>query len=94
MSTSYFVAADWLIEHGDDPEVQIIDARMAPAGQEHLRDMVAEYRAGHLTQRTNRSNAAREGFTPDSAGESVPAKRLANSARRTQQQVALHLLAH
>lgn len=29
MSTSYFVAADWLIEHGDDPEVQIIDARMA-----------------------------------------------------------------
>ncbi len=30
MSTSYFVAADWLIEHGDDPEVQIIDARMAP----------------------------------------------------------------
>lgn len=48
MSTSYFVAADWLIEHGDDPEVQIIDARMAPAGQEHLRDMVAEYRAGHL----------------------------------------------
>lgn len=32
MSTSYFVAADWLIEHGDDPEVQIIDARMAPPG--------------------------------------------------------------
>jgi 3-mercaptopyruvate sulfurtransferase SseA len=33
MSTSYFVAADWLIEHGDDPEVQIIDARMAPPGK-------------------------------------------------------------
>jgi thiosulfate/3-mercaptopyruvate sulfurtransferase len=33
MSTSYFVAADWLIEHGDDPEVQIIDARMAPPGR-------------------------------------------------------------
>ena len=47
MSTSYFVAADWLIEHGDDPEVQIIDARMAPPGQEH-RDVPAEYRAGHL----------------------------------------------
>ena len=48
MSTSYFVSADWLIEHGDNPEVQIIDARMAPAGQEHLRDMTAEYRAGHI----------------------------------------------
>ena len=47
MSTSYFVAADWLIEHSDDPEVQIIDARMAPPGQEH-RDLTAEYRAGHL----------------------------------------------
>lgn len=47
MSTSYFVAADWLIEHSDDPEVQIIDARMAPPGQEH-RDLHAEYRAGHL----------------------------------------------
>lgn len=47
MTTSYFVAADWLAEHVDDPEVQIIDARMAPPGQEH-RDLHAEYRAGHL----------------------------------------------
>ncbi|POU03009.1 MULTISPECIES: 3-mercaptopyruvate sulfurtransferase [Enterobacteriaceae] len=47
MTTSFFVAADWLIEHGDSPDVQIIDARMAPPGQEH-RDMRAEYRAGHL----------------------------------------------
>lgn len=47
MSTSFFVAADWLIEHGDDPEVQILDARMAPPGQEH-RDVPGEYRAGHL----------------------------------------------
>lgn len=47
MSTSFFVAADWLAEHINDPEVQIIDARMAPVGQEH-RDMAAEYRAGHL----------------------------------------------
>jgi len=47
MTTSFFVAADWLIEHGDSPDVQIIDARMAPVGQEH-RDMRAEYRAGHL----------------------------------------------
>ena len=48
MSTSFFVAADWLAEHIDDPEIQIIDARMAPAGQEALRDMDAEYRAGHI----------------------------------------------
>ncbi|MGX8843179.1 hypothetical protein ACWWKA_38840, partial [Klebsiella quasipneumoniae] len=27
MSTSFFVAADWLAEHIDDPEIQIIDAR-------------------------------------------------------------------
>lgn len=47
MTTSYFVAADWIIEHSDDPDIQIIDARMAPAGQEH-RDLAAEYRAGHL----------------------------------------------
>ena len=38
MSTSFFVAADWLAEHIDDPEIQIIDARMAPAGQEALRN--------------------------------------------------------
>ena len=47
MTTSFFVAADWLAEHVDDPEVQIIDARMAPPGQEH-RDLNAEFRAGHL----------------------------------------------
>ena len=32
MSTSFFVAADWLAEHIDDPQIQILDARMAPAG--------------------------------------------------------------
>lgn len=47
MSTSYFVAADWLAEHIDDPEVQILDARMAPPGQDD-RDIPAEYRAGHV----------------------------------------------
>jgi len=47
MSTSFFVAADWLAEHIDDPQIQILDARMAPPGQEH-RDVAAEYRAGHL----------------------------------------------
>ncbi len=29
MSTTWFVGADWLAEHIDDPEIQIIDARMA-----------------------------------------------------------------
>ncbi|MDI7506916.1 rhodanese-like domain-containing protein, partial [Cronobacter dublinensis] len=48
MSTSFFVASHWLAEHIDDPEIQILDARMAPAGQEHLRDMAQEYRTGHL----------------------------------------------
>lgn len=48
MSTSFFVAGDWLAEHINDANIQIIDTRMAPAGQEHLRDMQAEYRAGHL----------------------------------------------
>ncbi|EKP1130897.1 3-mercaptopyruvate sulfurtransferase [Klebsiella michiganensis] len=47
MSTSFFVAADWLAEHIDDPEIQIIDARMAPPGQEE-RDLNAEYQAGHF----------------------------------------------
>lgn len=47
MSTSFFVAADWLAEHIDDPEIQIIDARMTPPGQEQ-RDLNAEYQAGHV----------------------------------------------
>ncbi|WP_297201193.1 3-mercaptopyruvate sulfurtransferase [uncultured Pluralibacter sp.] len=47
MSTSFFVAADWLAEHINDPQIQILDARMAPPGQND-RDIAAEYRAGHL----------------------------------------------
>lgn len=47
MSTSYFVAGNWLAEHLSDPEIQILDARMPPPGQEH-RDVPGEYRAGHL----------------------------------------------
>ncbi|WP_432761734.1 hypothetical protein, partial [Salmonella enterica] len=27
MTTAFFVAADWLAEHIDDPEIQILDAR-------------------------------------------------------------------
>lgn len=47
MSTTFFVAGDWLAEHINDANIQIIDARMAPPGQEH-RDVPGEYRAGHL----------------------------------------------
>lgn len=47
MSTSWFVAADWLAEHIDDPQIQIIDARMAPPGQED-RDVAGEYRSCHI----------------------------------------------
>lgn len=47
MTTPWFVAADWLAEHIDDPEIQIIDARMAPPGQED-RDVADEYRSGHI----------------------------------------------
>ncbi|ASG53866.1 MAG TPA: 3-mercaptopyruvate sulfurtransferase [Salmonella bongori] len=47
MTTAFFVATDWLAEHIDDPEIQILDARMAPPGQED-RDMAGEYRAGHI----------------------------------------------
>ena len=58
MSTSYFVAADWLIEHSDDPEVQIIDARMVPPGQEH-RDVPGEYRAGQDRKSTRLNSSHR-----------------------------------
>lgn len=47
MSTSFFVAGDWLAEHLSDPEIQILDARMAPPGREQ-RDVAGEYRADHL----------------------------------------------
>ena len=48
MTTSFFVAADWLAERINDPQIQVIDARMAPPGQEAQHDMTAGYRAGHL----------------------------------------------
>lgn len=48
MTSALFVTAQWLAEHQNDADVQIIDARMPPAGQEHLRDIRAEYAAGHL----------------------------------------------
>ncbi|EGM7733210.1 3-mercaptopyruvate sulfurtransferase [Escherichia albertii] len=47
MSTTWFVGADWLAEHIDDPEIQIIDTRMAPPGQED-RNVAQEYLHGHI----------------------------------------------
>ncbi|WP_299998242.1 3-mercaptopyruvate sulfurtransferase [uncultured Cedecea sp.] len=49
MSTSFFVAGDWLAEHINDPRIQILDARMAPpSGPDALRDIPAEYLSGHI----------------------------------------------
>lgn len=47
MSTTFFVAGDWLAEHINDPQIQILDARMAQPTQ-HDRDINAEYLAGHI----------------------------------------------
>ena len=46
--TAIFVSADWLNEHYAEENVQVLDARMLPPGQEAVRDITAEYLAGHL----------------------------------------------
>lgn len=46
--TAIFVSADWLNEHYAEENVQVLDARMLPPGQEAIRDITAEYLAGHL----------------------------------------------
>ena len=48
MTSSFFVTADWLAEHFSDDDIQVLDARMLPPGQEKVRDIVAEYQSGHL----------------------------------------------
>ena len=53
MSTTWFVGADWLAEHIDDPEIQIIDARMASPGQED-RNVAQEY----LDRKSTRLNSS------------------------------------
>ncbi|MTD28541.1 3-mercaptopyruvate sulfurtransferase [Erwinia sorbitola] len=45
---SLFVSAEWLAEHLNDDNIQVLDARMLPPGQEKTRDVQAEYLAGHL----------------------------------------------
>lgn len=46
--TAIFVSADWLKEHYTEETLQVLDARMLPPGQEAVRDLQAEYLAGHL----------------------------------------------
>ncbi|MEM6161861.1 3-mercaptopyruvate sulfurtransferase [Erwinia sp. P6884] len=48
MTSSFFVTADWLADHLSDDAIQVIDARMLPPGLEKVRDIHAEYLAGHL----------------------------------------------
>ena len=48
MSPSFFVTVEWLAEHLSDPDLQIVDARMLPPGQESVRNIQAEYLAKHL----------------------------------------------
>ncbi|MGC1150093.1 3-mercaptopyruvate sulfurtransferase [Pantoea agglomerans] len=48
MTTPLFVSADWLQEHYNDERLQVLDARLLPPGMEAVRDIRAEYLAGHL----------------------------------------------
>ncbi|MBD8115366.1 3-mercaptopyruvate sulfurtransferase [Pantoea agglomerans] len=48
MTTPLFVSADWLQEHYNDERLQVLDARLLPPGMEAVRDIQAEYLAGHL----------------------------------------------
>ena len=48
MTTPLFVSADWLQEHYNDENLQVLDARMLPPDQNAVRDVNAEYLAGHL----------------------------------------------
>lgn len=48
MTTPLFVYADWLQEHYNDERLQVLDARLLPPGMEAVRNVQAEYLAGHL----------------------------------------------
>jgi len=45
---SLFVSADWLAEHLTNDNIQVLDARMLPPGQEKTRNIQEEYLAEHL----------------------------------------------
>jgi len=48
MNPALFVTTDWLSAHQHDEQLQILDARMLPPGQELTRNITSEYLAGHL----------------------------------------------
>ncbi|ARU94917.1 3-mercaptopyruvate sulfurtransferase [Tatumella citrea] len=48
MNPALFVTTDWLSGHQNDEQLQILDARMLPPGQELTRNITNEYLAGHL----------------------------------------------
>ncbi|MFC6377836.1 3-mercaptopyruvate sulfurtransferase [Tatumella terrea] len=48
MSQTLFVTTEWLAEHQHDPQIQVLDARMLPPGQELTRNITQEYLAEHL----------------------------------------------
>ncbi|MCX8956788.1 3-mercaptopyruvate sulfurtransferase [Erwinia psidii] len=48
MTTPFFVTADWLAEHYSDENIQVLDARMLPPGQQNGRNIHTEYLARHL----------------------------------------------
>jgi len=50
MTTPLFVSANWLQEHYNDETLQVLDARMLPPGMDAVRNIQAEYLAGHLPQ--------------------------------------------
>ncbi|MBT0728134.1 3-mercaptopyruvate sulfurtransferase [Rosenbergiella australiborealis] len=50
MTTEIFVTPQWLMDHLNDTQIQVLDARLLPPGQELVRDVEAEYLAGHLPQ--------------------------------------------
>lgn len=45
---SFFVSAAWLAEHLNDPQIQVIDARMLPPAPVQTRDLNQEYLTAHL----------------------------------------------
>lgn len=48
MNPALFVTTNWLSGHQNDAQLQILDARMLPPGQELARNITNEYLAGHL----------------------------------------------
>lgn len=48
MATPLFVSPEWLVEHLEDSEVGILDARMLPPGYQGPRNLHQEYLDGHL----------------------------------------------